>query len=149
MAVSTQTARTNAALRNGFRAGGPVLLAVGLTVLVVNGVHVVHAISASSDMDSPDFAEGPSFGSVLAVMGGLLLAGLGLQLLYLGFLRTAVNYAAGEGSEGIRSVSEDLAAGIRSGWTGGTGGAGPYCSKCGVRNDTGARFCDSCGSALS
>jgi len=26
--------------------------------------------------------------------------------------------------------------------------AGPYCSKCGVRNDADARFCDSCGSAL-
>jgi hypothetical protein len=26
---------------------------------------------------------------------------------------------------------------------------GPYCSHCGTRNDEGAKFCDSCGSALA
>ena len=25
---------------------------------------------------------------------------------------------------------------------------GPYCSSCGVRNDSSARFCDSCGTTL-
>ena len=159
-AVSPQTAQTNAALRNGFRIGGLVLLVVGLVVFLYNGSHVVHAISDSSDMSSPHFAEGPSVGSMLATMGGFLLIGISLQLLNLGFLRPAVNYAAGEGSEAIRSVSGDIAGGIREGLAGpggpgGTGGGvgasertGPYCSKCGVRNAAGAHFCDACGTAL-
>ena len=87
----------------------------------------------------------------------MAFVGLGLQLLYLGFLRTAVNYVAGEGSEAIHSVSEDLAGGIHDGWVGrdsapataGNATTGPFCSTCGVRNDAGARFCDACGTALS
>ena len=158
MAISPETVRTNTALRNGFRIGGLVLLVLGLIVFIVNGSHVVHAISASSDMNSPDFATGPSIGSVLATMGGFLMIGVSLQLLNLGFLRTALNYAAGEGSQAVRSVSGDIAGGVHDGWAGGRGTpqattdasakTGPYCSKCGVRNDAGARFCDACGTAL-
>jgi hypothetical protein len=155
MVVSSRTAQTNATLRNAFRIGGLVLLVVGLFVFVYNGSHLVHAISRSSDMNSPDFAEGPSFGTALATMGGFLLIGIGLQLLNLGFLRTAVNYAAGESTEAIRSVTGDIAGGLRDGFGGGAAGTaaaertGAYCSKCGVRNDAGARFCDACGTALA
>lgn len=151
MAVSPRTAQTNAALRNGLRIGGLLLLAAGLFVFVYNGAHVVHDISGSSDMNSPDFADGPSFGSVLATMAGFLMIGISLQLLNLGFLRTSLNYVAGEGSDAIRSVTGDIA----SGWRGGVGAGSPaertgaYCSKCGARNDAGARFCDACGTGLA
>jgi len=160
MAVDPRVVSTNARIRTAARIGGVLVVALGLFLFIHNGANVIHGINQSSDLNSPDFASGPPIGAVLGTMGGFLMTGVGLQLLYVGFLRTATNYVAGEASPALRSVAGDVAGGIRDGLAGVTGGAvagheqraertGPFCSACGVRNDAGAHFCDACGAPLS
>lgn len=144
MAVDGRVARTNTTIRNAARIGGVVLLVAGLVVFIHFGARVVHDISRGDDMNSPDFATGPSIGTILATMGGFLLIGISLQLLNIGFLRTAADYIAGEGSTALRSVAGDIGAGLR----GDAGKTGAYCPKCGTRGAAGASFCDHCGTAL-
>ena len=75
---------------------------------------------------------------LLAVGGWLAMAGWGGAL---------ARYSAGEGmpvardsidyltrGEGLRPAAEPT--------------GGPYCRQCGTRNDSEARFCDSCGASL-
>jgi hypothetical protein len=143
MAVDPQVARTNASIRTGARVLGAVLLVVGLVVFLHSGAQVVHAINRSDDMGDPDFGEGPPFGTVLATMGGFLLIGVSLVVLNVGFLRTQAGYAAGEAGAALRSVARDLAEGAQD-----AGRSGPYCPSCGVRSDSGDRFCSACGGAL-
>lgn len=132
---------TNATTRNVLRVLGIVVLAAGLTVFILCGKDVVHAITASDDLNSPDFAEGPPVGKMLGTMGGFLMIGIGLQLLNLGFLRAQARYLAEEASPAVAT----LAGAVHDGLT----GTGPFCSACGTRNDDAARFCDSCGKPLT
>jgi hypothetical protein len=79
---------------------------------------------------------------------------VGAWLLQAGFFGAAARYAAGEtmpvvrdsasyltNGEGIFGIGRDAAAA--------TPETGPFCSRCGVRNDVDARFCDACGNSLS
>jgi hypothetical protein len=127
--------------RNVLRLLGVVVLVAGLTIFIVCGKDVLHDISASDDMNSPEFAAGPPVGKVLGTMGGFLMMGVGLQLLYLGFLRAQARYLAAETSPAVATVAEAFNRGATAN--------GPYCASCGTRNDRGARFCDACGKALT
>jgi len=51
------------------------------------------------------------------------------------------NYVAHGAKEGIREISSAIAEGIR--------GGGAECPNCGTENDSDAKFCDSCGTAMS
>ncbi|MFT4084737.1 MAG: zinc ribbon domain-containing protein [Nocardioides sp.] len=138
MAVEDRTAQTNARIRTSARIGGAVLTVFGGIVFV----------TACTKVFGGGF-DGPGPGWMAAWIGSLVVFGIGLQLLNIGFLRTQANYLAGEAGGAVRSVAGDVAGGIRDASAAGSDGrTGPFCSACGVRNDVGARFCDACGTAL-
>lgn len=138
MAVDPGTARTNATIRTTARVAGVVLTILGVVLFLWCGTHLLDAMTDDS-FDAPSPA-GWGFGTV----GSFALFGIGLQCLNIGFLRAQVNYLAGEGSQAVRSLTGDIAGGLRD-----DGRTGPYCSRCGVRNDAAARFCDACGNPLA
>lgn len=121
--------------RTAFRVLGVVLLIGGAATCIWG----VTSFANADDM--------PGGSTVIAFLGGFLVAGIGLMLLQAGFLGVAARYGAGE----TMPVAKDSAAYLSDGegilGVGRT--AGPYCSKCGVRNDADAGFCDACGTALT
>jgi len=121
--------------RTAFRVFG-VLLLVGGAAAFVWGVTQVFG--------SDEF---PGGGAVAAFLGGLLVAGVGLMLLQFGFVGAAARYGAGETMPVVKDSAEYLSDGEGVLGIGRT--SGPFCSKCGVRNDGDARFCDACGSPLA
>jgi hypothetical protein len=90
--------------------------------------------------------EFPGARTVVAFLGGFLVAGIGLMCLQAGFMGAAARYGAGETMPVVKDSAEYLSDG--EGVLGIGRSAGPYCSKCGVRNDGDATFCDSCGQRL-
>ena len=84
-------------------------------------------------------SDGPPSRFFLAFAGLPMLAVAG-WLLQAGFGGVAARYAAGE----VAPVLKDSLAYVTA-----SEKTGPFCSKCGVRNDDGARFCDACGTALA
>ena len=110
--------------RTAFRAAGVVLLVVGLSVFVWG----IRSFMGAEDM--------PSGLSVVAFLGGFLVAAFGVMCLQAGFVGAGARYAAGETMPVVKDSLDYLK-------------AGPFCSKCGVRNDADAKFCDSCGATLS
>jgi hypothetical protein len=111
-----------------FQIVGPVLVVVGLALFVAG----VRAVFGHMD----DF-DGPSGADVARFMGGFLVFGVGLQLTRVGFLAASARYVSGE----VSPVIKDAYAHV-------TERTGPFCSKCGVRQDDDARFCDACGSPV-
>jgi membrane protease subunit (stomatin/prohibitin family) len=65
------------------------------------------------------------------------------------------NHVADRTQGGIRNVAESISEGIAQGMTHMGTAAGPatstgtICPKCSTRNETGAKFCDQCGAAMS
>jgi hypothetical protein len=98
----------------------------------------------ASFMGADDF---PGASTVVAFLGGFLVAGIGLMLLQWGFLGAATRYGAGETMPVVKDSATYLSDGEGILGVGRT--AGPFCSKCGTRNDGAAKFCDSCGTALA
>ena len=121
--------------RTTFRVLGGVVLVVG----IVTFGYGITSVFGSEDV--------PSGAQIAAFMGGLLVVGIGLMLLQLGFVGAAARYGAGETMPVVKDSAAYLSDGEGILGVGRT--AGPYCSKCGVRNDGDARFCDSCGTALA
>lgn len=144
MALDPRIAQTNASMRIAFRVVGAILLIAGIVLLVIGIKHFSNGFSSTQSLDSPSANSDTGPGSILMLAGGGFLAMFGVAALRMGFLRAEVNYLAGEASGAIRSIASDVAEGVRS-----ADKAGPYCAKCGVRNDVDARFCDGCGAALS
>lgn len=122
--------------RTILRVLGGVLAAGGAIAFVWGLVHVF----------GNDSYDGPRGIEIAAFMGGLLVTGVGLQLLYLGFLGSGARYAAGETMPVVKDSASYLSdgRGIM-----GVGATGPFCRACGARNDDEARFCDGCGKALA
>ena len=121
--------------RNLFRVLGVVLLVVGAVTCVWG---------FTSFLGAEDF---PGASTVVAFMGGFLVAAVGLMFLQWGFLGAAARYGAGETMPVVKDSAEYLSDG--EGVLGIGRSAGPFCSRCGARNDGDARFCDSCGSQLA
>jgi hypothetical protein len=128
----------NRTQRNVLRVVGVVLLLAGIYLLVTGG------IDFADDIDSADTDGG--FGPILRLAGGGFLVVFGAGALSAGFLGARARYAAGETMPVVKDSAAYLSDGEGILGVGRT--AGPYCSKCGVRNDADARFCDSCGTAL-
>jgi hypothetical protein len=116
-------------IRTVFRTAGITFTATGVFLV---GYGIYSLVTQIDDM------EGPGSGAFM-FGGGALLVVLGFGLLNAGFSGAAARYAAGE----TMPVVKDSLEYIKSEKT------GPFCSKCGVRNGTGARFCDACGTALA
>lgn len=121
--------------RNLFRVLG-VVLVVGGAIACIWGF--------MSFIGADDF---PGASTVIAFMGGFLVAGIGLMFLQWGFLGAAARYGAGETMPVVKDSAEYLSDG--EGVLGIGRSAGPFCSRCGVRNDGDARFCDGCGAQLA
>lgn len=132
--------------RTSFRVVGLVLLAMAIGLLVVG----LHDFFSSFGSDS---ADGPH--RFWMVFVGLVMLGPAGWCLQAGFMGSVARYAAGEtmpvlkdsaayltdgqGVLGIGRTADDAVAAT----------AGPFCSRCGTRNDETATFCDSCGAALA
>jgi hypothetical protein len=128
----------NRAQRIVLRVVGVAMLLAGIYLIVTGGMGFADEAN-SADMDS-------GFGSILRLAGGGFLAVFGLGALNFGFLGAQARYAAGETMPVVKDSAAYLSDGEGILGVGRT--AGPYCSKCGVRNDADAKFCDSCGTAL-
>ena len=127
---------------------GFVLLAVGLAIAIKGGYEFVQ------DADSDAVDTGLSgFSGILMLGGGGFLVVFGLAALNAGYLGATARYTAGE----TMPVMKDSAAYLTDGQ--GILGAGrtvaddptrtgPFCTRCGVRNDEAAKFCDACGHAI-
>ena len=114
--------------RTTFRVLGAVVLVAGIVIFGYG----ITSVFGSDEM--------PSGIQIASFLGGLLVIGFGLMLLQWGFLGAAARYGAGEAMPVVKDSLDYLKSNEKT---------GPFCSKCGVRNDVGAKFCDSCGQAIT
>ena len=134
--------------RTLFRVLGVVFMGTALLLMGLAIADFVHAFNADDFDTQPTkfwyfFVALPFF----AVGGGCLNAG---------FMGAAARYGAGETMPVVKDSASYLSDGqgiLGVGRTAHEGSAastatGPFCSRCGVRNDDSAKFCDACGSAL-
>jgi hypothetical protein len=129
--------RGQALARNVFRVVGLVALVVAIGFLVVG---LQDFFSSADSFDGPH-----KFWMIFVGLFGLAVAGWCLQA---GFMGAASRYFAGE----TMPVVKDSAAYLTDHDAPAPADAaalGPYCSRCGVRNDVDASYCDSCGAALA
>lgn len=122
-------------LRTTFRVLGSLVLVAGVAMF---GYGIVSVFGSTME---------PSGIQILCFVGGLLVIGVGLMLLQWGFLGAAARYGAGETMPVLKDSAAYLSDGEGVLGVGRT--AGVHCSACGVRNDSAARFCDSCGTRLA
>ena len=115
---------------------------LGVALMLGGGAAFVWSLT--SIVGSEDF---PGAATVVGFLGGFFVAGIGLMLCQVGFMGAQARYAAGETAPVIKDTAEYLSDG--EGVLGIGRSAGPFCSKCGVRNDGEARFCDGCGAQLA
>jgi hypothetical protein len=136
--------------RTILRVIGFTMLAAGLVIGAKAGYGLLQEMTSPINVDDPSGA-----GTILMLGGAGFLVVFGLAFLNAGFLGASARYAAGE----TMPVMKDSAAyltdgqGHGQGHPGGGGvegrdAAGPFCTRCGVRNDAAARFCDACGHAI-
>jgi hypothetical protein len=133
--------------RTILRGTGALLLVVGLVVAVKGGLAFLDG-ATSTDMDDMS-----GFKGILMLGGGGFLVVFGLAFLSAGFLGASARYSAGETMPVMKDSASYLTDGQGVLGVGRTvddqpTAAGPFCTKCGVRNDDTARFCDSCGTAV-
>jgi hypothetical protein len=138
--------RSQRPVRIAFRVIGLVLLVVALGLLVVG---LQNLFSTGDSFDGPD--------KFWMVFVGILMLGPAGWCLQAGFVGAASRYVAGETSPVLKDSAAYLTDG--QGFLGvgrtvddgvvPTAATGPYCSKCGTRNDAAASYCDKCGAALA
>lgn len=130
-------------LRTTLRVVGVVLLVAGLAFLAMGVASFFSAFSSTSGSPSHFW---------MAFVGILLLAP-GAWCLQAGFLGTASRFVAGETMPVVKDSASYLSDGRGILGVGRAdsepAAAGPFCSRCGTRNDADASFCDGCGSALA
>ena len=134
-------------VRTFLRVGGVVVVLIALC-FVIGGM-----ASFFRSFNAEPFAEDSGPGNFWMVFVGLPLLAVGAWMLQAGFLGAASRYVAGEAAPVLKDTASYLTDGAGILGIGkdpaGAEATGPYCSKCGVRNDAGARFCDACGTALA
>jgi hypothetical protein len=124
------------------------LLAVGLAIAIKGGYEFVQdATSDTLDAGSSGFA------GILMLGGGGFLVVFGLAALNAGYLGATARYAAGETMPVMKDSADYLTDGRGLPGAGRTADdlrprTGPFCTRCGVRNDEAAKFCDACGHAI-
>jgi hypothetical protein len=133
--------------RMAFRLGGLALLGIALGLLAVG---LQNLFSTGDSFEGPD-----KFWMVLV---GILLLGPAGWCLQAGFLGAASRYVAGETTPVVKDSAAYLTDGRGLLGVGRTvaddaapakAASGPFCSKCGTRNDGDASYCDRCGAALA
>ena len=148
MSTSEPGLREQTSLRTTFRVVGLVLLVVALVLLGLGLADFFFSMSSDS-MNMPSRFW-------MAFVGVLLLAPAA-WCLRAGFLGVGLRYVAGETTPVVKDSASYLTDGegiLGVGRTvddrpGEAAETGPFCSRCGTRNDAGAGFCDHCGHALA
>jgi hypothetical protein len=137
--------RGQRAVRSVLRVVGVVALAASVTFLIVG---LKDLFGSMNSYDGPH-----KFWMVFVGIFGLAVAGWCLQA---GFMGSAARYVAGETMPTVKDSARYLTDGDGILGVGRTvddrrtdAATGPYCSRCGTRNDADASFCDSCGAALA
>jgi hypothetical protein len=133
--------RHQAGVRTVLRVAGALLAVTGLVLVVTAGIEF---------FTLQGFEQPRRFWMFFV---GIPALGVGLMMLQVGFAGAGARYAAGEYSPVVKDTAEYLTdgqglrhLGVRDG---AAPAAGPYCRSCGTRNDTDARYCDSCGTAMA
>lgn len=130
--MDSQGAGPGLAHQAGVRTFARVAAAV---LLVVGGVLLYRGGSQFADsMGDPMVSDGP--GPILLLGAGGLCVVLALAAASVGWLRAQASYVAGETVPVLKNSLDEL-------------DGGPYCRRCGTRNDDRAKFCDSCGQSLA
>lgn len=148
--TSTPGLRGQGSWRLAFRVAGVILLVVALAFL---GLGLQSFFSGFGD------PEGGFPSRFWMAFVGILMLGPAGWCLQAGFVGAAARYVAGETTPVVKDSASYLTDGegiIGVGRTiddaatphPPTATTGPYCSRCGTRNDADASFCDSCGAAL-
>lgn len=136
--------RNQTGVRTLFRVLGPLVVLVGLAFVVLAGIDFFGSMGS--------FTGQPTRFWMFFV--GLPLLAVGGWLTMAGFMGAGARYTAGEYAPVVKDTAGYLSDGRgvlgigRTAAPASEGATGPYCRQCGVRNDTDARFCDSCGSIL-
>jgi len=134
--------------RMAFRVVGVLSMGTALTLIALAIADFVSA------MNSDDWnAEPTKFWYFFLAMPFFLVGGACLQA---GFLGAAARWGAGETMPVVKESASYLSDGRGVMGVGrtvddqpaGASVTGPFCRRCGVRNDDTAKFCDACGSAL-
>jgi hypothetical protein len=137
-----------ARMRRTARLVGFGLLAAGVALAIKGGYEFVQ--DAASDV----IGDGRSgFAAVLLLGAGGFLVVFGLAALIAGYLGATARYSAGETMPVVKDSAAYLTDGQGLLGVGRTVDdaperPGPFCTRCGVRNDEAARFCDGCGHAI-
>jgi hypothetical protein len=140
--------RGQASFRIAFRVVGVVLLVVALVMLGL-GLQSFFSSFGSDDGDFPS--------RFWMAFVGILLLAPATWCLRAGFLGVGLRYVAGETTPVLKDSAGYLTDGegiLGVGRTvddrpAETAQTGPFCSRCGTRNDAEAGFCDHCGHALA
>jgi hypothetical protein len=137
-------------IRNALRIAGPCVLAIGVLCLIVA---VISMFTANGE---PPYGWLAFVGMPLIFVGGVCSG--------YGFLGAMARYAAREGAPvavdaanyvaegtqpGLTTAARAVATGVREGLTAPTSVAGITCPRCSANNDSDARFCKSCGTAIA
>ena len=147
MSTTEPGLREQTTLRTVLRVVGVIALVVALVLL---GLGLADFFSSmSSDGEFPT--------RFWMAFLGILLLGPALWCLRAGFLGVGLRYVAAEASPVLKDSASYLSDGEGILGVGRTvddapaeaSETGHFCSRCGTRNDTGASFCDHCGSALA
>jgi len=146
--------------RSALRVIGPLILIIGLVLTIVGLSGFFSA-----------FGSGPSFGGPPPGMRRFFLAFIGLPMMAVGgaitkfaFMGSVARYVASEAApvvkdttnymiDGTKDAVGDLAQSVGAGIAAGMSGDKPSddtvdCPGCGAACDSGARFCDQCGTAI-
>lgn len=119
--------------RTGFRVLGGLLMVAAL-VLIGIAVADFFSVFGSDDFD----AQPTKFWMFFVALPLFAIGGFFLQL---GFAGAGARYLAREYVPVLKESLDELGVGSSS-------ATGPFCRSCGRRNDTDARFCDGCGTAM-
>ena len=133
--------------RTILRVIGFVMLAAGLVIAGEGGYGLLQQVTSPIDVDDRRGRD------ILMLGGAGFLVVFGLAFLNAGFLGATARYSAGETMPVMKDSAAYLTDGqglLGAGRTvdEGPDAAGPFCTRCGVRNDAAARFCDACGHAV-
>lgn len=141
--------------RAAMRVVGPILILVGAVMFVTGILSFSEKFHEVRSFFDPGKVEHRAPDRFWMCFVGMPIAIVGIVCTRIGFLGAAARYVAGETApvardtvnyvlDGTKETIREVAQAVR-----GEGGPDVACPKCGHGNDTDAKFCDECGTALA